>query len=239
MTFFKAAILGRMNHAISQTYLVVSFNKAYAVIDSAVLKATVGCEDISRSHESAALTQEINMNIPTNLKPALTASVFMLAASQMTLVQAENPGYNQAVQPPAGQPYAYGSTDNLTPGYTQPYYQGGYQGNNQGRNYGGGNSMPWNGGRGGNGPSFSGPWDSGSGNSMPWDSGRGGNGPSFSGPWDSGSGSSMPWDSGRGGNRMPWNSGRGGNGPSFSGPWDSGSGNSMPWNNGRGNGMSW
>ena len=103
----------------------------------------------------------------------------------------------------------YGRPGYNTPGYAprRPY---------EGRNYG----------RGGNRPSFSGPWDSGrGGNSMPWNSGRGGSGPSFSGPWDGG----------RGGNSMPWNSGRGGNGPSFSGPWDGGrGGRSMPWDSGRG-----
>jgi hypothetical protein len=160
------------------------------------------------------------MKIRTNYKPALAASVLLLAASQMTLVQAEDyPYLNQDAQPtynPGYQNYpgtssygnqGYGSTDNLTPGYTQPYYGA--------RNYRrGSNVSPW----GGSGPSFSGPWDGGRGNSMPWNSGRGGSGPSFSGPWDGGRGNSMPWDSGRGGN-----------GPSFSGPWDSGRGNSMPW----------
>ena len=163
------------------------------------------------------------MNIRTNFKPALAASIFLLAASQVNLVQAaDNTNYNQAAQPnaqgygapqmqqpQAGQGYGYVPTDNLTPGYAQPNYQGGNPGRNYGRGY---NSSPW----GGSGPSFSGPWNSGrGGNSMPWSSGRGGN--------------SMPWDSGRGGSSMPWSNGRDGNGPSFSGPWDSGRGSGMSW----------
>ena len=185
------------------------------------------------------------MKIRTNFKPALAASMFLLTASQVSLVQAAD--YNQAPQPnaqgygapqmqqpQAGQGYGYVPSDNLTPGYAQPYYRGGNPGRDYGRGY---NSSPW----GGSGPSFSGPWDSGrggnsmpwdsgrGGNNMPWSSGRGGNGPSFSGPWDGGRGNSMPWDSGRGGNSMPWSSGRGGNGPSFSGPWDSGRGSGMSW----------
>jgi hypothetical protein len=150
------------------------------------------------------------MKIRTSFKPALAASMFLLTASQMNLVQAaDNDVYYQAAppatqgyvapqvqQPQAG--YGYAPTDNLTPGYNQPYYRGGNRGRDYGRGY---NSSPW----GGSGPSFSGPWDSGrGGNSMPWSSGRGGSGPSFSGPWDSGRGNSMPWDSGRGGNSMPW-----------------------------------
>jgi hypothetical protein len=168
------------------------------------------------------------MKIRTNYKLSLAATVFLMAASQSNLVQAADyPDSSQAAQPgynPNYQNYPpqnsqnYGSTDNLTPGYTQPYYSG--------RNYRrGSNVSPW----GGSGPSFSGPWDGGRGGSMPWDSGRGGN----SMPWESGRGGSGPsfsgpWDSGRG-NSMPWDSGRGGSGPSFSGPWDSGRGNSMPW----------
>jgi len=175
------------------------------------------------------------MENPTNFKLTISATVFLLAAGQMNLVQAaDNTDYNQAAQPgtqgygapqmqqpQAGQGHV--PTDNLTPGYAQPYYQGGNPGRDYRRGY---NSSPW----GGSGPGFSGPWDGGrGGNSMPWSSGRRGGGPSFSGPWDSGRGNSMPWDSGRGGNSMPWNSGRGGSGPSFSGPWDSGRGSGMSW----------
>ena len=160
------------------------------------------------------------MKIRTNYKLTFATTVFLMAASQLNLAQAADyPSSSQAAPPaynPSYQDYPplasqdYGSTDNLTPGYTQPYYGG--------RNYRRGSSSPW----GGSGPGFSGPWDGGrGGSSMPWDSGRGGSGPSFSGPWNSGRGNSMPWDSGRGG--------RGGSGPSFSGPWDSGRGNSMPW----------
>ena len=157
------------------------------------------------------------MKIRTNYKLTFATTVFLMAASQLNLAQAADyPDSSQAAQPgynPGYQGYPpqtsqdYGSTDNLTPGYTQPYYGG--------RNYRRGSNSPW----GGSGPGFSGPWDGGrGGSSMPWDSGRGGSGPSFSGPWDGGRGNSMPWDSGRGGS-----------GPSFSGPWDSGRGNSMPW----------
>jgi hypothetical protein len=191
----------------------VTFNKDYAVVIAVDLTTAVGCEASCCSHDFTAITQEINMKIQTSFKQALATSVLLLAVSQMGLVQAADYIDYRQPQPQEGQSY-YVSTDNLTPGYTQPYYQGGYQGNSQGSNYGGGNSMPWSGGRGGNGPGFSGPWDSGNGNSM-------------------------PWNSGGGGNSMPWSGGRGGNGPSFSGPWNSGNGNSMPWNSGNGNGMSW
>lgn len=167
------------------------------------------------------------MKIRTNYRLTLAATVCLMAASQLNLVQAADypysnqaaqPGYNPNYQnyPPQNRQY-YGSTDNLTPGYTQPYYGS--------RNYRrGSNVNPW----GGSAPSFSGPWDGGrGGNSMPWSSGRRGSGPSFSGPWDSGRGNSMPWDSRRGGS-----------GPSFSGPWDSGrGGRSMPWDNSRGGWM--
>lgn len=146
------------------------------------------------------------MSIRTNYKLTLTATVFLMAASQLNLVQAAGyPGSGQTAQPsynPNYQNYAqqnsqyydYGSTDHLTPGYNQPYYGG----NNYRR---GSNSSPW----GGNSPSFSGPWSGGNGNSMPWNSGRGGSGPSFSGPWNSGNGNNMPWSNGNGnGNSMPW-----------------------------------
>jgi len=141
------------------------------------------------------------MNIRTNFKTAITTSLLLLTASQVSLVQAaDNTYYNQAPQPnvqgyaapqmqqpQTGQGYGHVPTDNLTPGYAQPYYQGGNPGRDYGRGY---NSSPW----GGSGPSFSGPWDGGrGGNSMPWSGGRGGNGPSFSGPWDSGSGNGMSW----------------------------------------------
>lgn len=164
------------------------------------------------------------MKIQTKNKLILAVPVFLMAASQLNLVQAADypyssqaaqPRYNPNYQnyPPQNTPY-YGSTDNLTPGYTQPYYGG--------RNYRrGSNVSPW----GGSGPNFSGPWDGGrGGNSMPWNSGRDGNGPSFSGPWDGGSGwRSKPWDSGRGGRSMPWNdNGRGGwmNKDKFGDAWD-------------------
>lgn len=167
------------------------------------------------------------MKIRRNYKLTFATTVFLMTASQLNLAQAADyPDSSQAAPPaynPSYQGYPplasqdYGSTDNLTPGYTQPNYGG--------RNYRRGSSSPW----GGRGPGFSGPWDGGRGGSMPWDSGRGGS----SMPWDSGRGGSGPsfsgpWDSGRG-NSMPWDSGRGGSGPGFSGPWDSGRGNSMPW----------
>lgn len=116
------------------------------------LTAAVGCEASCCSHDCTANTQAINMKIQTNFKPVLATSLLLLAVSQMDLVQAADYIDYSQPQPQAGQSY-YVSTDNLTPGYTQPYYQGGYQGNNQGGNYGGGNSMPWN---------------SGSGNGMSW-----------------------------------------------------------------------
>lgn len=107
--------------------------------------------------------------------------MFLLAASQVNLVQAADYNYyNQAAQPnaqgysygapqvqqpQAGQGYGYVPSDNLTPGYTQPYAQPYNQGGNPGRNYGRGyNSSPWGGG----GPGFSGPWDSGRGSDMSW-----------------------------------------------------------------------
>jgi hypothetical protein len=157
----------------------------------------------------------------TNIKLSLTVSVFLLAASQANLAQAaENPSSSQPAPPvynPGYQYYppqsaqGYGMPGNLTPGYTPPSYGG--------RNYG----------RGGSGPSFSGPWDSGRGGSGPcfsgpWDSGRGSSGPGFSGPWDSNRGGrSMPWDSNRG-RSMPWGDNRRG-------------GSSMPWDSGRGGWM--
>jgi len=89
-----------------------------------------------------------------------------MAACQLNLVQGANyPDSNLAVQPgynpnyqnyPSQNSQYYGSTDNLTPGYSQLHYGG--------RNYRGSSNSPW----GGSGPSFSGPWDSGNGNSMPW-----------------------------------------------------------------------
>ena len=153
------------------------------------------------------------MKIRTNYKLPLATSVFLLATSQLNLVQAEGYPYSNQNAQPVYNPSYQNYPGNLTPGYTRPY--------NGGRNYGrDSNFSP----RGGSGPGFSGPWDSGRGNSMPWNSGRGGSGPGFSGPWDSGRGNSMPWDSRRGGS-----------GPGFSGPWDSGrGGRSMPWGGSRG-----
>ena len=55
------------------------------------------------------------MKIPTNFKPALAASVFLLAASQMNLVQADdNTGYYQVHSLKLDR--VTGPTDNLTPG---------------------------------------------------------------------------------------------------------------------------
>ena len=142
------------------------------------------------------------MKIRTKYRQAIVATVFLMAASPLSMVQAADNYYSGQAAQPAVNPGYQGNAPQY--GYPQPYYGG--------RNYRrGSNFTPW----GGDGPSFSGPWDSGRGNSMPWNSGRG---PSFSGPWDGGRG-----------NSMPWNSGRGGSGPSFSGPWNSGRGNSMSW----------
>ncbi len=121
------------------------------------------------------------MKIRTNYKLPLAASVFLLATSQLNLVQAEGYPYSNQNAQPVYNPGYQNYPGNLTPGYTRPY--------NGGRNYGrDSNFSPM----GGSGPSFSGPWDSGRGNSMPWNSGRGGSGPGFSGPGFNG-----PWDSGR------------------------------------------
>jgi hypothetical protein len=146
------------------------------------------------------------MKIRTANKLGITVSVLLLAASQVSPVQAADNYYSgQAYAQPENAPMTqqpqyvqeYGAPVYGNSGYDQRYYGGR-------RDYGR-NSNPW----GDNGPSFSGPWDSGrGGNSMPWDSGRGGRG-----------GNNMPWESGRGGRNMPWESGRGGHG-----------GNNMPWN---------
>lgn len=150
------------------------------------------------------------MKITPNYGLILATSVLLLTDSQLTLAQAADysytytnqlaqPAYNTSTQNHTGtRSYdspVYGSTDHLTPGYTQSYYGV--------RNYGHDSSTnPWS----GRGPGFTGPWDgvhhsrskpwsngSGSGFSAPWNSGRGKSGPSFSGPWDSGSQYRKPW----------------------------------------------
>lgn len=153
------------------------------------------------------------MKICTNYTQSITVSMFLLAASQLHLVQAADYTYaGQTTQPSYitcsknntdAQSYGnvdYGSTDHPAPGYTQSYYGV--------RNYGRDSSVnPWS----GSGPGFSGPWDS-----M-----RNGSTPVIS----------SPWDSGRGGYSKPWSSGRGGSGSGFSGPWNSAGSNGYrkPW----------